>query len=56
MQAFRPRWHSEDDASRELKEGWVAIARLALGRTTLICLAFNFAHVYRLQARNLCEQ
>ncbi len=22
LQAFRPRWHVEDDAYRELKEGW----------------------------------
>jgi hypothetical protein len=23
--AFRPRWHIEDDAYRELKEGWMVI-------------------------------
>src|SRR5437899_5447605 len=57
LQAFRPRWHIEDDTYRELKEGWglekqrwgpVLVA--ALGRTTLTCLAFNTAQVYRLQA------
>jgi len=57
LQAFRPRWHIEDDAYRELKEGWglekqrwgrdLAAAR---GRITLTCLAFNTAQVYRLQA------
>jgi hypothetical protein len=53
--AYRPRWHIEDDAYRELKEGWgleaqrwgrdVAAAR---GRVTLTCLAFNTAQAYRL--------
>jgi len=57
LQAYRPRWHIEDDTYRELKEGWglekqhwgrdVAVAR---GRVTLTCLAFNTAQVYRLQA------
>jgi hypothetical protein len=57
LQAFRSRWHIEDDTYRELKEGWgleqqrwgrdVAAAR---GRTTLTCLACNTAQVYRLQA------
>jgi len=52
-QAFRPRWHIENDAYRELKEGWqlemqrwgrdVATQR---GRVTLTCLAFNTAQVY----------
>src|SRR5258708_9435648 len=55
--AFRPRWHIEDDAYRELKEGWGLEQQrwgrdvaAALGRTTLTCLAFNTAQVYRLQA------
>lgn len=53
LQAFRPRWHIENDAYRELKEGWgleahrwgrdVASQR---GRVTLTCLAFNTAQVY----------
>jgi hypothetical protein len=57
LQAYRPRWHIEDDAYRELKEGWgleeqrwgrdVAAAR---GRVTLTCLAFNTAQAYRLAA------
>jgi hypothetical protein len=52
--AYRPRWHIEDDAYRELKEGWgleeqrwgrdTAAAR---GRVTLTALAFNTAQVYR---------
>jgi len=57
LQAFRPRWHIEDDAYRELKEGWGLEQQrwgrdvaAALGRTTLTCLAFNTAQVYRLQA------
>src|SRR5256885_6286748 len=55
--AFRPRWHIEDDTYRELKEGWGLEKQrwgrdfaAALGRTTLTCLAFNTAQVYRLQA------
>jgi hypothetical protein len=55
--AFHPRWHIEDDAYRELKEGWGLEKQrwgrdvaAALGRTTLTCLAFNTAQVYRLQA------
>jgi hypothetical protein len=47
----------EDDTSRELKEGWGLEQQrwgrdfaAALGRTTLTCLAFNTAQVYRLQA------
>src|SRR5205823_14051039 len=55
--AFRPRWHSEDDTYRELKEGWGLEKQrwgrelaAALGRTTLTCLAFNTAQVSRLQA------
>jgi hypothetical protein len=57
LQAFRPHWHIEDDAYRELKEGWGLEKQrwgrdfaAALGRTTLTCLAFNTAQVYRLQA------
>jgi hypothetical protein len=57
LQAFRPRWHIEDDTYRELKEGWGIEKQrwgrdfaAALGRTTLTCLAFNTAQVYRLQA------
>jgi hypothetical protein len=56
LQAFRPRWHIEDDGFRELKEGWGLEQQrwgrdvaAALGRTTLTCLAFNTAQVYRLQ-------
>ena len=55
--AYRPRWHIEDDTYRELKEGWGLEQQrwgrdfaAALGRTTLTCLAFNTAQVYRLQA------
>src|SRR5207245_9793833 len=57
LQAYRPRWHIEDDAYRELKEGWGLEKQrwgrdlaAALGRTTLTCLAFNTAQVYRLRA------
>jgi len=57
LQAFRPRWHIEDDTYRELKEGWGLEKQrwgrdfaVALGRTTLTCLAFNTAQVYRLLA------
>src|SRR5438874_5884535 len=57
LQAFRPRWHIEDDTYRELKESWGLEKQrwgrdfaAALGRTTLTCLAFNTAQVYRLQA------
>ena len=49
LQAFRPRWHIEDDTYRELKEGW-GLEKQRWGRTTLTCLAFNTAQVYRLQA------
>lgn len=54
LQAYRPRWHVEDDAYRELKEGWGLEKQrwgrdlaAAQGRTTLTCLAFNTAQVYR---------
>jgi hypothetical protein len=50
LQAYRLRWHIEDDTYRELKEGWGRDLAAAVGRTTLICLAFNTAQVYRLQA------
>jgi hypothetical protein len=57
LQAFRPRWHIEDDAYRELKAGWGLEKQrwgrdlaAAVGRTTLTCLAFNTAQVYRLRA------
>lgn len=53
FEAFRPRWHIENDAYRELKEGWGLEAqrwgRNALvqhGRVALTCLAFNTAQVY----------
>jgi len=54
LQAFRPRWHIENDGYRELKEGfgleeqrWGRDAAAAHGRTTLTILAFNTAQVYR---------
>jgi hypothetical protein len=57
LQAFRPRWHIEDDAYRELKEGWGLEKQrwgrdlaATMGRRTLTCLAFNTAQVYRLRA------
>ena len=56
LQAFRPRWHIEDDTYRELKRAgareqrWGRDFAAALGRTTLTCLAFNTAQVSRLQA------
>jgi len=60
VQAFRPRWHSENDAYHELKEGWGLEAQRwgrdmasARGRITLTCLAFNTAQVYRLRAGEL---
>jgi hypothetical protein len=53
FQAYRPRWHIEDDTYRELKEGWKLEAQLwgrdlpiHLARITLTCLAFNTAQVY----------
>lgn len=53
-QAYRPRWHVENDNYRELKEGWGIEAQrwgrdaaAARGRVTLTCLAFNTAQVYR---------
>lgn len=57
LHAFRPRWHIENDAYRELKEGWGLEEQhwgrdgAALrGRLTLTCLAFNTAQVYRSRA------
>lgn len=54
FQAFRPRWHLENDGYRERKEGfglerqrWGRDAAAAHGRTTLPILAFNTAQVYR---------
>jgi hypothetical protein len=56
-QAYRPRWHVENDNYRELKEGWGLEAQrwgrdaaAARARTTLTCLAFNTAQVYRSRA------
>ena len=53
-QAYRPRWHVENDQFRELKEGWGLEAQrwgrdadAARGRVTLTCLAFNTAQAYR---------
>jgi len=53
FQAFRPRWHIENDAYRELKEGWRLEEldwgrdfQTHLARVTLTCLAFNTAQVY----------
>jgi hypothetical protein len=66
FQAFRPRWHIENDTYRELKEGWRLEAerwgrdvQVQRGRVTLTCLAFNTAQVYlsrsggRLAARGI---
>ena len=57
LQAYRPRWHIEDDGYRELKEGWGLEeqrwgrdAAAARGRVALTCLAFNTAQVYRTRA------
>jgi hypothetical protein len=57
LQAYRPRWHIEDDNYRELKEGWGLEAQrwgrdaaAARGRVALTCLAFNTAQVYRTRA------
>ena len=57
LQAYRPRWHIEDDAYRELKEGWGLEAQrwgrdaaAARGRVALTVLAFNTAQVYRSRA------
>ena len=54
LQAYRPRWHIENDGYRELKEGfgleeqrWGRDAAAAHARTTLTILAFNTVQVYR---------
>ena len=56
-QGYRPRWHIENDAYRELKEGWRLESQrwgrdeaVQRGRVTLTCLAFNTAQVYISQA------
>lgn len=53
FEAFRPRWHIENNAFRELKEGWGLEEErwgrnpiVQHGRVTLTCLAFNTAQVY----------
>lgn len=53
-QAYRPRWHIENDQFRELKEGWDLERQrwgrdpaVALARLTLTCLAFNTSQIYR---------
>lgn len=53
FESYRPRWHIENDAYRELKEGWHLESErwgrdsvTQHGRITLICLAFNTAQVY----------
>ncbi len=57
LQAYRPRWHIEDDTYRELKEGWGLEEQrwgrdsaAVRGHLTLTCLAFNTAQVYRTRA------
>jgi len=52
-QAYRPRWHIENDAYRELKEGWRLESErwgrdeaTQRARVTLTCMAFNTAQVY----------
>jgi hypothetical protein len=52
-QAYRGRWHIENDAYRELKEGWRLEAQrwgrdleIQRARVTLTILAFNTAQVY----------
>jgi len=57
FQAYRPRWHIENDAYRELKEGWQLEAQrwgrdeaVQIGRVTLTCLAFNTAQTYLAQS------
>lgn len=53
FQGYRPRWHIENDAYRELKEGWHLESQrwgrdsaTQQGRITLLCLAFNTAQIY----------
>jgi len=57
LQAYRPRWHIEDDTYRELKQGWGLEEQrwgrdsaAVRGHLTLTCLAFNTAQVYRSRA------
>lgn len=57
LQAYRARWHIEDDGFRELKEGWGLEAQrwgrdaaVVRGRLALTCLAFNTAQIYRSRA------
>lgn len=57
LQAYRPRWHIEDDVFRELKEGWGLEkhpwgrdAAAVRGRVALTFLAFNTTQVYRSRA------
>lgn len=57
LQAYRPRWHIEDDTYRELKEGWALEEQrwgrdsaAVRGHLTLTALAFNTAQVYRSRA------
>lgn len=57
---YRPRWHIENDAYRELKEGWdleaqrwgrqEAVQRARVTLTCLTCLAFNTAQVFLSQS------
>jgi len=56
FQAYRPRWHIENDGYRELKEGfgleqqrWGRDPSAAHCRTTLTLLAFNTVQIYRCQ-------
>jgi hypothetical protein len=56
-QAYRPRWHVENDTYRELKEGWGLEAQrwgrqeaVQYARVTLTCLAFNTAQVFLSQS------
>ena len=57
FQAYRDRWHIEDDTFRELKEGWGLERQqwgtqpaTVRGRVALTLLAFNTAQLYRTQA------
>lgn len=57
VQAYRARWHIEDDANRELKEGWGIEAHrwgrdvaAVQAQVTLTSLAFNTTQVYRSRA------
>ncbi len=54
FQAYRGRWHIEDDTFRELKEGWGlerqqwgTQAATVRGRVALTLLAYNTAQLYR---------